>query len=68
MQREYTCITTNGKWNFYADCDFEAVRLALYYCWRDNENFVRVVFRHGAEHYSLRISHIDYNSHESFTL
>ena len=32
MQREYTCITKQGKWNFYADNDFEAIRLSLFYC------------------------------------
>lgn len=30
--------------------------------------FVRVEYRHGAENYTLRISHIDHNTHESFTL
>lgn len=68
MQREYTCITTTGKWNFYADNDFEAIRLSLFYCWRDGDNFVRVERRQGAEHYTLRISHIDHNTHETFTL
>ena len=68
MQREYTCITTTGKWNFYADNDFEALRLSLFYCWRDGDNFVRVERRQGAEHYTLRISHIDHNTQETFTL
>lgn len=93
MQREYTCITKQGKWNFYADDDFEAIRLSLFYCWRDGDTFVRVEcscqraqsrsllrampsaaefgrsqYRHGAESYTLRISHLDHNSHESFTL
>ena len=68
MQREYTCYTTSGKWNFYADDDLDSIRLSLFYCWRDGENFVRVERRQGAEHYTLRISHIDHNSHETFTL
>ena len=42
MQREYTCITTTGKWNSYADNDIDAMRLALFYCWRDGEDFDRV--------------------------
>ena len=44
MQREYICITTTGKWNFYADNDFEAIRLGLFYCWRDGDTFVRVEY------------------------
>ncbi len=52
----------------YADNDFEAIRLGLFYCWRDGDTFVRVEYRHGAEHYTLRISHIDHNTHETFTL
>ena len=68
MQREYTCITTTGKWNFYADNDFEAIRLGLFYCWRDGDTFVRVAYRPGAENYTQRISHLDHNTHETFTL
>ena len=63
MQREYTCITKQGKWKFYADSDTDAMRSALYYCWRDGDTFVRVEYRHGAESYTLRISHLDHNSH-----
>lgn len=68
MQREYTCITQNGKFTFYALNDFEAIRLSLFYCWRDDETFVRVEYHHGGESYTLRISYIDNNTHESFTL
>ena len=68
MQREYTCYTTSGKWNFYADDDLDSIRLSLFYCWRDGENFDRVERRQGTEHYTLLISHIDHNTHETFTL
>ncbi len=51
-----------------ADSDIDAMRTALYYCWRDNEDFIRIEFRKGAENYTLSIFHIDNNSHECFTL
>ena len=65
---EYICYTKQGKWKFYADSDTDAMRSALYYCWRDGDTFVRVEYRHGAENYTLRISHLDHNTHETFTL
>ena len=40
MQRKYTCTTKQGRWDFFADNDIDAVRLALFYCWRDGEDFV----------------------------
>lgn len=36
--KEYICYTKQGHWTFYADNDIEAMRLALFYCWRDNED------------------------------
>ena len=68
MQREYTCITKSGKWNFYADNDFEAIRLGLFYCWRDGDTFIKVQFVKGCENYTLSIFHIDNNNQECFTL
>lgn len=68
MQREYTCYTRQGKWNFQACNDNDAMRLALFYCWRDDEDFDRIEFRKGGENYTLRICHIDNNTHDSFTL
>lgn len=59
MQREYTCFTTTGKWNFYADNDIDAMRLALFYCWRDNEDFDRVESGNYANKHTIRICMID---------
>lgn len=39
---EYFCYTNFGKWKFYADDDIDAMRLALFYCWRDREYFIKV--------------------------
>ena len=38
---EYVCYTKQGNWRFYADSDIDAMRLSLFYCWRDNEDFSR---------------------------
>lgn len=65
---EYICFTKQGKWNFQADNDFDAMRLALFYCWRDDEVFIKVQFVKGCENYTLSIFHIDNNNHECFTL
>ena len=39
MMKQYTCYTDRGKWNFEAYNDKDALRLALFYCWRDDEEF-----------------------------
>ncbi len=39
---EYICYTKQGKWKFYADNDIDSLRLALFYCWRDGEDFIKV--------------------------
>ena len=33
---EYIGYTKQGHWRFYADSDIDAMRLSLFYCWRDN--------------------------------
>ena len=40
--KQYTCYTGRGKWNFEAYNDKDALRLALFYCWRDDEDFIKV--------------------------
>ena len=66
--KEYTCYTRQGKWKLTAESDMDAMRQALYFCWRDDEDFIRLEFRKGAENYTLSIFHIDNNSHDCFTL
>lgn len=65
---EYICFTKQGKWKFYADSDTDAMRLALYYCWLDGEDFIKVRFVKGCENYTLSIFHIDNNNQECFTI
>ena len=39
---EYVCYTNLGKWKFYAENNIDAMRLALFYCRRDGEDFIKV--------------------------
>ncbi len=55
MQRKYTCTTKQGKWDFFADNDIDAMRLALFYCWRDCEDFIKIEYQNR----TLRICLID---------
>ena len=56
---EYVCYTIQGQWKFYADTDQDALRLALFYSWRDGEDFIKVVSNFGGQPYTLRICKID---------
>ena len=56
---EYKCYTNKGSWKLTAQTDIHAMRLALYYCWRDGEDFDRIEYVRRGEHYVLRISYID---------
>ena len=59
MMKEYICYTKQGHWTFYADNDIDAMRLALFYCWRDGEDFDRVELGKYSQSYTLRICQID---------
>lgn len=56
---EYKCFTRQGSWRFYADSDTDALRLALFYCWRDGEDFIKVQSDFGGQPYTLRLCKID---------
>lgn len=56
---EYICYTNKGQWRFYADSDHDALRCALFYCWRDGEDFIKVVSNYGGQPYTLRLCKID---------
>ena len=56
---EYICTTKQGKWKLYADNDTDAMRLALFYSWRDGEDFIKVQSNFGGQPYTLRICMID---------
>ncbi len=51
-----------------ADDDMDAMRKALWFCWRDGEDFIRIKYCKGCENYTLSILHIDNRDHECFTL
>lgn len=54
--KEYICYTKQSHWTFYADNDIDAMRLALFYCWRDGEDFVSIK---SPNNHTLRICLID---------
>ena len=56
---EYVCYTKQGNWRYCADSDLDAVRLALYYSWRDNEDFIKVESATLGKPYTLRLCKID---------
>ena len=56
---EYVCYTKQGHWRFYADDDIDALRLALFYSWRDNEDFIKVESATLGKPYTLRLCKID---------
>ena len=56
---EYVCHTRQGHWRFEASTPQDAMRCALYYCWRDGEDFVKVVGTEGGRQYTLRLCRID---------
>ena len=56
---EYKCFTRQGSWRFYADSDTDALRLALFYCWRDGEDFIKVESATLGKSYTLRLCKID---------
>ena len=56
---EYVCYTKQGNCRYYADSDLDAVRLALYYSWRDNEDFIKVESATLGKPYTLRLCKID---------
>ena len=65
---EYTCYTKQGKWKFYADSDLDAARLALFYSWRDGEDFIKVESPSGASRYTIHICVVDDRNHSIQTL
>ena len=56
---EYVCYTKQGNWRCYAASDIDAMRLSLFYCWRDNEDFIKVESATLGKPYTLRLCKID---------
>ena len=57
--QEYICHTNRGNWKFYAEDDIDAMRVALYYCWRDGTDFIKVESGIFSKRKTLRICCID---------
>ncbi|MBQ2980094.1 MAG: hypothetical protein IJE18_08315 [Bacteroidaceae bacterium] len=65
---EYKVYTKSCYWIIYADDDVEAMRKALWFCWRDEEEFVKIVRENYHSPYTLRIAVIDNKTFESYTI
>ena len=65
---EYKVYTKSCYWLIYADDDVDAVRKALWFCWRDNEELVKIVRENYSNPYTLRIAVIDNKTFESYTI
>ncbi|MDE6785416.1 MAG: hypothetical protein K2N35_03870 [Muribaculaceae bacterium] len=62
----YTCYTDCGKWQFEAYNDKDAIRLALYYCHLDGEDFIKIEGRKGFVPYTLCLCKIDKSNLPTF--
>lgn len=58
---EYKCYTNKGYWKFYADDSKDAMRMALFLCWRDGEEFDHIEGGTFGHTYTLRICKIENN-------
>lgn len=65
---EYKVYTKTSWWRIDASDDVDALRRALWYCWRDNEEFVKIVRENLSSPYTLRIAVIDNKTFESYTI
>ena len=65
---EYKVYTKTSWWRIDASDDVDALRRALWYCWRDNEEFVKIVRDNLSSPYTLRIAVIDNKTFESYTI
>jgi hypothetical protein len=55
----FTVFTTTSHWCIYAPNAYEAMRLALWFCWRDGEDFVKMQRTVGGRTITYRICAID---------
>lgn len=65
---EYQVYTKSNWWRIEADDDVEALRKALWFCYRDDEEFVKIVRENYHSPYTLRIAVIDNKTFESYTI
>ena len=65
---EYKVYTKTSWWRIDASDDVEAMRKALWFCWHDKEEFVKIVRENLSSPYTLRIAVIDNKTFESYTI
>lgn len=65
---EYKVYTKSNWWRIEADDDVEAMRKALWFYYRDDEEFVKIVRENYHSPYTLRIAVIDNKTFESYTI
>ena len=66
MIKLYTCYTDRGKWDFEAYNDKDAIHVAIYYCWQDGEDFIKIEGHKGYIPYTLCLSKISKSNYPTF--
>lgn len=57
----YKVFTEKGTWTIDATDDLDALRIALWLCWRDGERFKTMQYIGGARRYTVAVAVIDNN-------
>lgn len=55
----YKVFTKTSQWSIYAFDPQDGLRKALWFCWRDNEVFVKMQFTEGGNTTTYRLCEID---------
>lgn len=58
-QKEYKVCTEQGNFKILAYNDIDAMRIALWYCWQDGYDFIKVESNSLLNHYTLGIYIVD---------
>lgn len=64
--RQYKVYTDKGSFKIEAQNDMDALRISLYYCWRDSEKFRHIEAIGVNPHYTIHASIILNNSFFTF--
>lgn len=58
-QKEYKVCTEQGHFKILAYNDIDAMRIALWYCWQDGYDFIRIESSMFSNRYTLGIYMVD---------
>lgn len=58
-QKEYKVFTEQGNFNILAYDDSDAMRIALWLCWRDGNDFLKIESASFSNRYTLGIYMVD---------